>query len=100
MSEWIGAALFLAAVAGNGILVIRSHNFWYGSGLDRRLIDAFQVMHVLLMLAGPAALWLAFGFDLSPLLRAPEWTPAGLCAYFCWLVVLYFLLVTVRRLTR
>jgi predicted MPP superfamily phosphohydrolase len=100
MSEWIGVALLLAAVAGHAVLVIRSHNQCYGSGLGRRAVDALQVLHVLLMLTGPAALWFAFGFDLSPLLRAPDFSAAALYAYLCWLALLYFVLLTAWRLTR
>src|SRR5215475_2723775 len=100
MSEWIGAALFLAAVAGHAVLVIRSHNHCYGSGLGRRAVDTLQMVHVVLMLAGPVALWLAFGFDLSPLLRAADYSPAALYAYLCWLVLAFFVPLTVWRLIR
>jgi predicted MPP superfamily phosphohydrolase len=100
MSDWIGVALFLAAAAGHALLVFRSHNYWYGSGLSRRAVDALQLAHVPLMLAGPAALWLAFGFDLRPLLREPRLDIAALYAYLCWLVVPLFVVLTAWRLVR
>jgi predicted MPP superfamily phosphohydrolase len=100
MSEWIGLALFLAAVAGHAVLVIRSHNYWYGSGLGRLAVDILQLVHSLLMLAGPVALWLAFGFDLSPPLRAPVLVPAAVYAYLCWIALFVFVLLTAWRLVR
>jgi predicted MPP superfamily phosphohydrolase len=103
MSEWIGRFLFLTAVAGHAILVIGSHNRWYGSGLHRKVIDVIQTSHALLMLAGPAAFWLLVGFDLSPLLRpweSPHLLPIAVYAYLCWAAVLGFLLITAWRVVR
>src|SRR5579885_1660308 len=89
--------LFALASAGHAILVIASHNWWYGSGLHRRAVDALQALHALLMLAGPVAFALLWGAD---------WPPSGALAAvavyggLCCLVVSYFAGLTVWRLLR
>jgi predicted MPP superfamily phosphohydrolase len=103
MIEWTGLLLFLAAVTGHGVLVIGSHNRWYGTGLPRRVIDAIQGAHALLLLAGPVVLWLVVGFDLSPLLRPshfPGLLPAAAYAYLCWCALALFVAITTWRLVR
>jgi predicted MPP superfamily phosphohydrolase len=96
MSDWVAALLFLGSVAGHGLLVLRSHNWWYGTGLGRRTIDAIQLVHFLLLLAGPVAFWQLFERDWPALLSIA----LGLYAGFCWLVVFFFLGLTVWRLVR
>jgi predicted MPP superfamily phosphohydrolase len=86
-----GAALFLGAAAGHAVLVIASHNRWYGSGLSRRVVDAMQMVHFVLLLAGPVALLgLAGGLDPRPLLDAAGDGPAHAAAagylVLCWAV--------------
>src|SRR5438105_1621347 len=65
----IAAVLFAHAVLGHFALVLRSHNWWYGSGLDRKTVDVLQVLHGLVFLAGVAMFWFAAGFDLRTLFR-------------------------------
>jgi predicted MPP superfamily phosphohydrolase len=102
--EIVGALLFLAACVGHALLVIASHNRWYGSGLGRRTMDVIQVAHVPLMLAGPVAFWqLTHPDDDSGwgrLVLTQTDLAIALYAGLCWLVVLYFLGLTVWRLVR
>jgi predicted MPP superfamily phosphohydrolase len=87
--DWFDALQFLAAVIGHGLLVTRSHNWWYGTGLGRRTIDFIQYGHALVLLAGPVAfLWLR------------DWPAVRVYAALCWLVVGYFALLTLWRLVR
>lgn len=57
--------LFLGASVGHTSLVVLSHNWWYGTVLPRRVSDLVQVLHGLLVLAGPIAFWYGYGFDLT-----------------------------------
>jgi uncharacterized protein len=98
MNEWIRIIAFLGAVTGHAILTIRSHNWWYGSGLERRTIDVIQFGHILLMLAGPVAFWQLR--DLSDETATLAQMAIGLYGIFCWLVVIFFLGLTVWRLVR
>jgi predicted MPP superfamily phosphohydrolase len=106
MNEWIEVLLFLAAVAGHAVLVIGSHNRWYGTGLHRKVIDVIQLGHGLLFLAGPVALWWFWRLALRREAReggsALSLTETALGIYFviCWLALLYFLVLTVWRLVR
>ncbi|HKI35757.1 MAG TPA: metallophosphoesterase [Gemmataceae bacterium] len=103
-SEAAGALLFLAAVAGHAVLLIRSHNTWYGTGLGRRMIDLVQWVHAVLLLAGPAAIWFVLGFDLRPPFHAadpsPAFLPVAIYVVLCWLALVVFALITVWRLVR
>jgi predicted MPP superfamily phosphohydrolase len=106
MSEWIAALLFLAAAAGHAVLVIGSHNRWYGTGLHRKVIDVIQLGHGLLFLAGPVALW--WFWRLSRHEGAPEGSQTfsfieialSLYTVVCWLALLGFLGLTAWRLVR
>jgi predicted MPP superfamily phosphohydrolase len=95
--------LFAGAVVGHTALVVASHNQWYGSGLPRRLVDATHLLHGLLVLAGPFALWwLAGGFDPQPLVQPPWDEPARLVLagylILCWVAAFILLpVVTLRR---
>jgi predicted MPP superfamily phosphohydrolase len=80
--------LFLAAVVGHGVLVIRSHNFWYGTGQGRGSGAVIKVSHAALMLAGP------FAF-----ITEPDSTLVVIYAYVCWFTFLYFMALTVWRFT-
>src|SRR5438477_13007 len=101
MKEWIGIIQFLLASAGHGVLVIRSHNWWYGTGLGRRTIDFIQLAHGLLFVAGPVSLWwvVSHSDPESWLLTQTELLIA-LYGFLCGLVALYFLGLTVWRLVR
>jgi len=81
--------LFFTAVVGHATLVVFSHNWWYGQALPRKLTDVIQLLHGLLVLAGPIGFWLAAGLDLLSLFppgTAYLWhsLAAGYVA-LCWL---------------
>src|SRR5438067_3420308 len=94
--------LFAAACVGHLCLVLASHNQWYGSHLNKRVVDCMQVIHALVLFGAPIVLWRLAGFDLSVLLESPlaAWkiaVLAYLCA--CWLAGFVGLpMATVRRL--
>ncbi len=104
MMEWIGITLFLLAVAGHGVLVIASHNRWYGTGLPHKVIDLIQLAHALLLLAGVIAFVRLIGLDFTPLLRPGQvpqhLLPLAAYVYLCWFAVFAFVVLTVRRLLR
>ncbi|HXG13446.1 MAG TPA: metallophosphoesterase [Gemmataceae bacterium] len=74
----LAALLFLGAVMGHTSLVVLSHNRWYGAALPRRLTDVIQFLHGLLVLAGPAVFWYAYGFNLTNAFLPPPRAPARL----------------------
>src|SRR5262245_47047012 len=84
------ALLFLGAVIGHTCLVVLSHNRWYGAVLPRRASDAVQVIHGLLVLAGPVAFCYFWGFDLTTAFHSSsdgslQLIGAGYLV-LCWLV--------------
>src|SRR5215471_8523501 len=85
------ALLFLLACVGHLCIVLTSHNKWYGSVLHKRVVDAIQIIHALLIFSCPLALWLLIGFDLGVLVEPPVtiWKLAIL-AYLslCWFAAL------------
>jgi predicted MPP superfamily phosphohydrolase len=95
------ALLFAAACVGHLSIVLTSHNRWYGSALNKRVVDAIQVSHALLLFGCPLTLWLLIGFNLGSLLEPPSpvWKWAVL-AYLsvCWFAALVGLpIATIRR---
>jgi hypothetical protein len=97
-------ALFASASAGHVILCTFSHNWWYGSALNRGAMDVVQYLHALIAVACPVAFWWFFGFDLSNVFIQMS-QPFGslLAAYLgCCLAALFFLLpgITLWRLYR
>jgi predicted MPP superfamily phosphohydrolase len=101
MSEWAALILFLTAAAGHAVLVIGSHNRWYGTGLPRKLIDAIQYVHGLLLLAGPVALaWFWWGPPDRGGITSGIEIAVGLYVLLCWLALVGFLGLTARRLVR
>src|SRR3954451_7224820 len=86
--------LFTGAVIGHFALVLRCHNWWYGSGLGRTAIDLLQALHGLLLLAGPVFFWYAAGFDLRTLFAGStdRIGPHCLAGYvaLCWLICFVF----------
>jgi predicted MPP superfamily phosphohydrolase len=97
----------LAAVAclGHLVLMIGSHNWFYGLRLPKRAGDVVHLVHALVVLALPAGLLLGWGWHLDGLIA---WPPEGtvhllVLGYLavCLAVALVWLpWVTVRRLLR
>jgi predicted MPP superfamily phosphohydrolase len=61
-------ALFLAAAVGHLALMIASHNWWYGQPLPKGAGMVTHLVHGLLIVAGPVALWFWRGRDFLSLL--------------------------------
>jgi predicted MPP superfamily phosphohydrolase len=97
--------LVAVACLGHLVLMIGSHNWFYGLRLPKGAGDLVHLGHSLLVLALPAALLLGWGWQLDGLLA---WPPTGtlhalLLAYLavCLAVALLWLpWVTLRRLMR
>jgi predicted MPP superfamily phosphohydrolase len=81
--------LFAGACLGHLVLMIVSHNWWYGLALPRKAGTIIHLVHALLIAAFPAVLIEAFGWDLAGL---PQWSSS-----FDWpqLATLYVLICTV-----
>lgn len=77
--------LFVGACLGHLVLMIVSHNWWYGLPLPRHSGNYIHLGHALLIVAFPAALIWAYGWDLAGL--------PGLSSRLDWsqLVTLYVL---------
>lgn len=95
--------LFLTASLGHCILIIASHNWWYGMPLNRHLTDVVQIAHGLLMLAGPILFLTFVGLDPRPLYTSDatqcplSLITAGYVA-LCWpTALLIFPAITVAR---
>lgn len=75
--------LFVGACLGHLVLMIVSHNWWYGLALPRHSGTILHLGHGLLIVAFPVALLWAFGWDLAAL----PWPSS----HFAWpqLVTLY-----------
>src|SRR5215468_12439480 len=88
------ALLFLLACVGHLCIVLISHTKWYGSVLHKRIVDAIQIIHALLIFGCPLGLWLLIGFDPDVLVEPPvtiwKW---AILAYLslCWVAALIFL---------
>jgi predicted MPP superfamily phosphohydrolase len=100
----LGVALFVLATAGHLCLVVISHNWWYGSHLPKPIGDVVQVLHGLLFLAGPLALWWWFGVGLAGLADTSNgvWK-AGVLSYLllcCFTAVIGLPMVTLFRWLR
>jgi predicted MPP superfamily phosphohydrolase len=103
LPSFVPLLLFAGAALGNLGLLIACHNRWYGLALPRYTSKVVHLVHGLLILAGPVAFWLAFGFDvLAPFSHSPAWhhVVAGYLGV-CWLIGFAFLpWITVRRWRR
>jgi len=94
---------FAAACLGHLVLMIASHNWFYGLPLPRRVTDVFHLLHGGLVLAFPLVLWYAAGWDLSGLFRFDAAGGAVLAAYVvvCWVAAFVLMpLNTALRLFR
>jgi predicted MPP superfamily phosphohydrolase len=100
----VSALLFTLACVGHLCIVMASHNRWYGTMLNKLLVDVIQGLHALILFAFPPALWWLFGFDLVSALAgtSPLWKQACLCyVVACWLAALVGLpIATIRRRLR
>jgi uncharacterized protein len=85
--------LFALACLGHLVLMIASHNWFYGLPMPRRATDCFHLLHAALVAAFPVLLWWAAGWDLSGLFRFDAIGPMVLCAYvaLCWVAALLLL---------
>ena len=95
--------LFAAACLGHLVLMVGSHNWWYGLPMPRWMTDIFHLLHGALVLAFPPLLVWAAGWDLSGLFDFGTVGGAALAAYVvaCWGAAFVLLpLVTARRLLR
>jgi predicted MPP superfamily phosphohydrolase len=68
----LGVVLFAVATVGHLCLVVISHNWWYGGHLPKPFGDVVQMVHGLLFLAGPVALYWWFGLDLGRIADLPN----------------------------
>src|ERR1700676_4565279 len=75
--------LFAAACLGHLVLMVASHNWFYGLPLPRRVTDVIHALHALLVLAFPVVLWRVAGWDPSGLFAGGP----VLTAYvvLCWI---------------
>jgi predicted MPP superfamily phosphohydrolase len=99
------AALFLAACLGHLVLMIGSHNWFYGQNWPKGSGDVVHLVHALLVLAFPAACLLTFGWNLGglfdPASLSGEVAPLVLYAWLCVPAALVWLpAVTAWRLYR
>jgi predicted MPP superfamily phosphohydrolase len=82
------AALFLAACLGHLTLMVASHNWWYGQPFSKKVGDRLHLLHGVLFVAGPVALWLWLGRDFLTLLdfsaEGPGRLAAGAYLVACW----------------
>ncbi|MFM7149191.1 MAG: metallophosphoesterase [Gemmataceae bacterium] len=61
---WIlDSFLFLAALVGHLVLMIGSHNWFYGLNISKRAGDLVHIGHALLVLAFPVAIWSIWGWS-------------------------------------
>ena len=91
--------LFVAACLGHIVLMVSSHNWFYGLPLPHWVTDGIHLLHGLLVLAFPPLLW----WNLSCLFDFATFGGAVLSAYviLCLAAALVALpFVTVMRLTR
>jgi predicted MPP superfamily phosphohydrolase len=97
--------LVAVACLGHLVLLIGSHNWFYGGRHPKWVGDVIHLVHAVVVLALPACLFLGWGWQLDGLV---VWPPSGaahavLLAYLavCFAVAVFWLpWVTVRRLLR
>ncbi|HVS38386.1 MAG TPA: metallophosphoesterase [Gemmataceae bacterium] len=78
--------LFAAACLGHLVLMVLSHNWFYGLPLPRWMSDLIHLLHGLLVAIFPALLWWAAGPFLSSLFLFDSFGNAALTVYvvLCW----------------
>jgi predicted MPP superfamily phosphohydrolase len=97
--------LLAGACLGHLVLMIVSHNWWYGQPLPHRAGTVIHLVHGLLILAFPAALVWAYGWDLAglPWASSPWGWPQLVTLYVLVCAVVGFIglpLNTLRRQRR
>jgi predicted MPP superfamily phosphohydrolase len=98
-------ALFTTACLGHLVLMIGSHNWFYGSNWPKRAGDVVHFLHALLVLAFPPVCLLALGWHLEGLFDAASLRgPLAPLIVYVWLCVpaalVWLPAVTVWRLCR
>jgi predicted MPP superfamily phosphohydrolase len=101
----LAAALFLGFCLGHLTLMVRLHNWFYGTLVSHQLNHLLRYLVGLTTLAVPAAVWYVHGWDLTDLLPPRSGTPPSLllAGYVVACLVTAFAVlpaVTVRRLLR
>ena len=89
LSSVLTALLFAGACLGHLVLMIASHNWWYGQPLPKKAGDVLHLLHGFVTALGPVLLWRFVGWDLTRLfdfatLQPGEQILAGYIAV-CWL---------------
>jgi predicted MPP superfamily phosphohydrolase len=105
LSQFAFALLLVGALVGHVSLSVRSHNYFYGCPLSRRVGDVVQLAHGLVAVAAPLVFWWTGGPELVRTFSPDTFSmgPALLAAYFSLCVGVGFIalpLVTVARLVR
>lgn len=100
----VSALLFIGALVGHGEILVFSLNRFYANPWPRPRLKALKILHFALALAGPALLWLCFGFNLvESWPRAwsdGRWLPAAY-VLLCWLAAFVILPIeTLKRVLR
>lgn len=84
------AALFLAACLGHLVIMVASHNWWYGMPFSKRVGDRLHLLHGVVVVTGPVVLWAWLGWDFLAVFDWPSASPGRLvvAAYLaaCWFV--------------
>jgi hypothetical protein len=92
-------ALAAAAWLGHLVLMIGSHNWFYGGPHSKRVGDLFHLLHAAAVLAFPPALLAAFGHDLAGLFAWGEGSPLQVALRGYVVVCLLTLLAWLPALT-
>jgi predicted MPP superfamily phosphohydrolase len=72
--------LFAGVCLGNLVVMITSHNWWYGQPIPRSAGKFVHLIHALGVVLVPAWLWYAYGLRLEglfPLPSGPAWPPTA-----------------------
>lgn len=95
-------ALFAGACLGHLVLMIVSHNWWYGLAMPRRTGMMIHVIHGLLILAFPLTMVSAFGWNLAqfPRLSSEFGWPHFVLAYMAFCAAIGCIALPINTLAR